>query len=189
MISPQHPSAPGWPRSASTVSVLNLDLVRKYASAAPRYTSFPPATQFHTDVTAVDLDAALQADNEDAARPLSLYVHLPFCASLCWYCGCNTIITQRRGAAEEYLDLLEHEVALMARRVRPDRLVTQVHLGGGTPTYLSPEQLARLFGLLRRYFSFARDAEISVELDPRRTTAAQIEVLAQWGMNRASLGI
>ncbi len=168
---------------------LDLDLIRKYAVPGPRYTSYPPATRFGSDFAALDLSRSLAEDNASGAGPLSLYVHLPFCASRCWYCGCHTIITRRQGVADGYLDDLEREIALTAQQIDRSRPVAQLHLGGGTPTFLTPEQLARLARMLRETFVFAPDAEIGVEIDPRCLDRGQIESLRAMGMNRASLGV
>ena len=167
---------------------LDLDLIRKYAIPGPRYTSYPPATRFHEGFDAEEGARSLAEDNLAAAGPLSLYFHLPFCESRCWYCGCHTIITRRKEAADRYLDDLELEMRIVADRVDPFRRVTQLHLGGGTPTFLSAEQLSRLRDLVRTYFVFDPEAEISAEIDPRRLTADQVEALRSFGLNRASLG-
>jgi oxygen-independent coproporphyrinogen-3 oxidase len=190
MISPQDLTASlGISPAGPAAAPLDLDLIRRYSGPAPRYTSYPPATQFHPDVAALDLNARLAEDNTLEAGPLSLYVHLPFCESLCWYCGCNTVITRRHGAADGYLDLLSRELDLTVARMRPGRSVVQLHLGGGTPTFLSPEQLRRLTRLLRARFVFAEDAEISVEVDPRRLSEEHVAALQDLGVNRASLGV
>src|SRR5579863_1581827 len=130
--------------SAALPARLDLDLIRKYSVAGPRYTSYPPATRFTTDAALEQAEKAIAADNRAGAGPLSLYFHLPFCVSLCWYCGCNTVITRRRDAAREYLVDLAREVSLMVPRIDSRRPVTQIHLGGGTPTFFPPEELARL---------------------------------------------
>ena len=168
---------------------LDLDLIRKYSVAGPRYTSYPPATRFVTDLAPAAIDAAIAADNRPGAGPLSLYFHLPFCESLCWYCGCNTIITRRRSAAAEYLEDLRREAALTAPRIAPGRQVTQIHFGGGTPTFFPPEVLARLGLLIAENFTVDPKAEFGVEIDPRRLTAAHVEALRAMGVNRASLGV
>ncbi len=178
------PSDTGTPTGSPTHGLLT-----KYSLAAPRYTSYPPATLFHSEHTLLNLDEALAADNAPGAGPISLYFHLPFCETRCWYCGCNTVITRRRGAADEYLDLLEQEIAITCRTLDPRRPVTQLHLGGGTPTFLTPEQLRRLNRLVREHFHFADDAEISAELDPRRLTENHVAALREIGVWRASLGI
>ncbi|WP_404425173.1 oxygen-independent coproporphyrinogen III oxidase [Nibricoccus sp. IMCC34717] len=166
---------------------LNLDLIRKYSIAGPRYTSYPPATVFSPDLASVDVDGALR---EDAAKggPISIYFHLPFCETRCWYCGCNTVITRRRGAADEYLDDLAREIEL-SRPLVAGRPVTQLHLGGGTPTFLTPEQLDRLTTMVKGTFTIAPEAEISVELDPRRLTREHVLALGRLGARRASIGV
>jgi oxygen-independent coproporphyrinogen-3 oxidase len=123
---------------------LDLALIRKYSVAGPRYTSYPPATRFTPGIGRERYDAAIAEDNRPGAGPLSLYFHLPFCESLCWYCGCNTVITRRRGSAREYMDDLAREVSMTAERIDAERPVTQIHLGGGTPTFFPPEDLAVL---------------------------------------------
>lgn len=166
---------------------LDLEMIRKYAIAGPRYTSYPPATRFTEDLPAADLERAIADDN--AAGPISLYFHLPFCESQCWYCGCNTIITLRQQAACDYLDLLAREVAQMASRLDRRRPVAQVHFGGGTPTFFPPDQLRRLGALIRKHFTLAADCEFSVEIDPRRLSEDHVRALAEIGANRASLGV
>ncbi len=168
---------------------LDLDLIRKYSVAGPRYTSYPPATRFLPDIAIERLEEAIAADNRAVAEPLSLYFHLPFCESLCWYCGCNTVITRRRGAASEYLDDLIREVALTKSRINARRPVVQIHLGGGTPTFFPPAQLARLGLMIYENFNVHPDCEFSVEIDPRRLTEEHVEALRLIGVNRASIGV
>lgn len=168
---------------------VDLELVRRYDVPAPRYTSYPTAPHFREDTPAADLLAHVDAANADGAAPLSLYVHLPFCESLCWFCGCTTVITTDHARASRYLDLLEAEMDLAVQRLHPARRVVQVHYGGGSPTFLRPEELARLGRALRARFRIAGDAEMGVEIDPRRLSAAQIDALADAGFTRASLGV
>lgn len=169
---------------------LDLDLIRKYSIPGPRYTSYPPATKFTADVAALDFDAALADDNRSPDRPLSLYFHLPFCESRCWFCGCNTVITRRRDSAGEYLDDLEREMRLTAARVDRRRPVNQIHFGGGTPTFFPPDELRRLGALIAELFpNRAPDCEFSVEVDPRRLTEDHVRALSEIGANRASLGV
>ncbi len=175
------------PKSAS--ASLDLELIRKYAIQAPRYTSYPPATQFVEDLQKVDYERAYRDDNQVPSGPLSLYFHLPFCETRCWYCGCNTVITKRHDAAAEYLDDLTAEVKLVASRAERSRPVTQVHLGGGTPTFLPPDQLRRLGQLFHEHFSISKTCEISAELDPRRLKHEHIVALREIGATRASLGV
>ena len=171
-------------------AALDLDLIRKYSIPGPRYTSYPPATKFTTDVGSLRLDEAIAADNRDGSRPLSLYFHLPFCESRCWFCGCNTVITLRRDAAGEYLGDVEREMRLMAARVDRTRPVTQIHLGGGTPTFFPPDELRRLGTLIAELFpNRAPDCEFGVEVDPRRLTEDHVRALREIGANRASLGV
>jgi len=181
----QHPST----------TALNMDLVRKYSQvAAPRYTSYPPATKFTDNMADVRFEDAIRDDDSAsragaAPRPLSIYFHLPFCESRCWYCGCTTVITQTRGLADAYLDDLAREMKLVARLLDPKRRVGQLHLGGGTPTFLSPAQLRRLNELVRAHFTCAPDAEVSVEIDPRKFTREHVLALRELGATRASLGV
>lgn len=168
---------------------LDLDLIRKYAIPGPRYTSYPPANKFHDRLADLNLDEVIAADNADPSRPLSLYFHLPFCQSRCWYCGCTTIITRRHDWAATYLAELKKEIALVASRLDLRRPVEQLHFGGGTPTFFSADLLQELGDVLHQTFRFAPDAELSIEIDPRVVSAEQVKVLAEVGINRASLGI
>lgn len=178
------------PEMPTLPAALDLDLIRKYSIPGPRYTSYPPATKFTTDLSALDLDPALADDNRSGTEPLSLYFHLPFCESRCWFCGCNTVITRRRASAGEYLDGLEREMRLTAARMNPKRPVTQIHLGGGTPTFFPPDELKRLGALIAELFpNRAADCEFGVEVDPRRLTAEHVRALRDIGANRASLGV
>src|SRR5882724_4268960 len=126
---------------------LDLELIRKYTINAPRYTSYPPATRFNENLDSLNFESAVEEDNRLSTRPLSLYAHLPFCETRCWYCGCTTVITRNRGAADLYLDDLEREIELYCQQIDPNRNVVQLHLGGGTPTFLTPSQLRRLTDL------------------------------------------
>ena len=179
------------PTDAATVSPLEpaLELVRKYDVPGPRYTSYPTAPHFSDSFDRAALRREIADDNSDPTRPLSLYVHLPFCETLCWYCGCNTVITRKHEAATDYVDLLIKEIALVAAQLNRARPVTQLHFGGGTPTFLPPDQVARLGRALHQHFRFAPDAEISVEIDPRRLTREHVQAFRDLGCNRASLGV
>jgi len=168
---------------------LDLDLIRKYSIPGPRYTSYPPATQFVSDHASQGLEQALEEDNRSSERPVSLYFHLPFCETRCWFCGCNTVITARREASAEYLVDLEREVELTAARMNLARPVTQVHLGGGTPTFLQPDELRRLGAIIRKHFRLASDCEFGVEVDPRRLSQDHVRALREIGANRGSLGV
>ncbi|MYM88782.1 oxygen-independent coproporphyrinogen III oxidase [Rugamonas sp. FT82W] len=164
-------------------------LVRKLNQMGPRYTSYPTADRFGGGFGAEQYRAAVAS--VDPAVPMSLYVHIPFCASLCYYCGCNKIITQDKEKAVEYLDYLYREIALQAGLLSGHRRVDQLHFGGGTPTYLSDEQMGDLLANLRGHFDFAPDeeGEFSIEVDPRTVTPARIATLRRQGFNRVSLGI
>jgi len=164
-------------------------LVRKLNQMGPRYTSYPTADRFGGGFGAEQYRAAVAS--VDPAVPMSLYVHIPFCASLCYYCGCNKIITQDKEKAVEYLDYLYREIALQAGLLSGHRRVDQLHFGGGTPTYLSDEQMSELLANLRGHFEFAPDeeGEFSIEVDPRTVTPARIATLRRHGFNRVSLGI
>ena len=167
-------------------------LLRRYDRPGPRYTSYPTAPQFSKDFGQDALRTAVAASNGDPIpRRLSLYVHVPFCMSPCFYCGCNRIITRDLARGETYLVRLYREIALMAELFDRDREVIQLHLGGGTPNFLSPAQLADLVDTLRSHFRFsdspARD--LSIELDPRYTNARDVLALGRIGFNRASFGV
>lgn len=162
-----------------------LGLIRKYDQPGPRYTSYPPANHFSPEV---DREALVQASAQGDG-PLSLYLHIPFCESLCWFCGCHTFTTLNRDKAQHYLDDLFAEIRQTATRLRPGRAVVQIHLGGGTPNFLMPAQIRSLARVLRDHFDVANDAEISAELDPRILTEAHVDALRELGLNRASFGV
>lgn len=166
-----------------------LELVRKYNIPGPRYTSYPTAPQFSEAIDRAALLEEVALDNRDSASPLSLYFHLPFCETLCWYCGCTTVITKRLSSAGEYVGWLEKELALTAPLFNSARPVTQLHFGGGTPTFLPPAEIDRLAAAIHRHFQFAPDSENSVEIDPRRLTKEHVEAFRRLGCNRASLGV
>ncbi len=166
-----------------------FELVRKYNIPGPRYTSYPTAPQFSEAIDRAVLIDEIAVDNQDDKAPLSLYFHLPFCESLCWYCGCTTVITRRRASAGEYVSCLEKELAFTAPLLNSARPVTQLHFGGGTPTFLPPAEIDRLAAAIHRHFRFSADSENSVEIDPRRLTKAHVEAFRRLGCNRASLGV
>ncbi|MCX8090514.1 MAG: oxygen-independent coproporphyrinogen III oxidase [Verrucomicrobiae bacterium] len=167
---------------------VNLDLVRKYNVPGPRYTSYPPANRF-TDTLSWDALAARIEANNRAPRDLSLYFHIPFCETLCWFCGCTTVITLNHDKGRDYVERLGREVALMAPRLNPERRVVQLHLGGGSPTFLRPDEIRRLGEIIHRHFTFAPDIEAGVEVDPRRLTREHLVALREIGFNRASMGV
>ena len=168
----------------------DIELIQRYGGEGPRYTSYPTAPQFSEAFNGADYCAAISESNRlPIPADLSLYVHVPFCANPCFYCGCNRVITRSQTAGDEFLAGLERELALVAPRFDEDRLVRQLHLGGGTPTFLDVGQLERLTGLLRRHFSFHPDAEMGLEIDPRSIDAKGIAALARIGYNRISVGV
>ncbi|MGV8918380.1 MAG: oxygen-independent coproporphyrinogen III oxidase [Pseudomonas sp.] len=166
------------------------DLIRRYDLAGPRYTSYPTAVQFNTRVGAFDLLHALR-DSRKAVRPLSLYVHVPFCANICYYCGCNKVITKDRGRAQPYLQRLEQEIKMIACHLNPHQIVEQLHLGGGTPTFLSHTELRQLMAQVRKHFSLLDDdsGDYSIEIDPREADWSTMGLLRELGFNRVSLGV
>ena len=168
---------------------VDLDLIRKFNVPGPRYTSYPPATHFTEQFDRAEWNTHLQRNNETAERDLSLYYHLPFCESLCWFCGCTTVITTQQDKSRVYLDYLAKEMDRMAAKIHPDRQVAQLHLGGGTPTFLTADEILRLGKMVRSHFKIRPDLEAGVEVDPRRLTEEKVQALAQAGFNRASMGV
>ncbi|MDR9825696.1 oxygen-independent coproporphyrinogen III oxidase [Vibrio sp.] len=157
----------------------------KYNYSGPRYTSYPTALEFHEMFTVSDFDMACTQYPE---RPLSLYIHIPFCHKLCYYCGCNKVITRHSHKADEYLDMLELEIRTRASLLQ-NRKVTQLHFGGGTPTFLSKAQISRVMAILHGEFSFDDKAEISIEVDPREIELNVLDHLRSEGFNRLSIGV
>lgn len=172
--------------------VLNPELLRRYDVAGPRYTSYPTADRFVEAFGEADYLQALEQRRDGVgakAYPLSLYVHIPFCESLCYYCACNKIITKHHERGAEYLRYLEREVDLNIAHLGQGQVVSQLHLGGGSPTFLSDDELAQLMSMLRRNFQFAPGGEYSVEIDPRTVTRERLAALAEQGFNRLSFGV
>src|SRR5262245_58926829 len=167
---------------------VDLDLVRKYNMAGPRYTSHPPATKFTDQITWPQLAEELIANNREG-RDLSLYFHIPFCQSLCWYCGCNTVITKDKGQSPIYLDYLAKQLDQMGAILNPARKVVQLHFGGGTPTFLSPDEILWLGQQIHSRFKIDPKMEAGVEIDPRRLTRTHLRALRSIGFNRASVGV
>ena len=170
----------------------DADLLRRYDRPGPRYTSYPTAPQFSGQFSETNLLEVIKRSNEDPIpRPLSIYVHVPFCASPCFYCGCNRIITRDEKRGEKYLEDLRKEVAMVAPLFESDREVMQLHFGGGTPNFLSPAQLGEFMQFLWQHFHFSQseNRDISIEIDPRCVKPDDIAALASMGFNRASLGV
>ncbi|SMO47972.1 oxygen-independent coproporphyrinogen III oxidase [Fodinibius sediminis] len=169
---------------------IDLNLIKKYNIQGPRYTSYPTAVQFgEADDGEVEALHRYLRDRNQRPRPVSLYFHIPFCFSLCWYCGCTKIITKDQDRGDAYLDYLEKEMDLIADMLYPDSPVTQIHFGGGTPTFLKPRQLRRLGAAIASRFRLTPSTEFGVEIDPRRCTRDHITALSEIGCNRASLGV
>lgn len=169
---------------------LDRGLIAKYDRPGPRYTSYPTAPQFEAGFSSAAYAALLNQSRKRGDRPLSLYVHVPFCTTRCLFCGCNVTISRDRTWGKRYLPLLAREMEMASALLGEDRReVVQVHWGGGTPTFLPPEDLTELMGLIRRNFRLAPDCEIGVEVDPRECTPEQLDALAAAGVNRVSLGV
>jgi oxygen-independent coproporphyrinogen III oxidase len=164
------------------------EFLAKYNRPGPRYTSYPTAPVWDEKFRQPDLQEFYRS-SDSARTPVSLYMHLPFCESLCLFCACNVVIQKDKQIAVPYLDSLKREIAHVSGFVSREREVVQFHWGGGTPTYLNPAQLEDLFGYTRERFTFARPAEIGIEVDPRVTTRAHLETLRKLGFNRLSMGI
>ena len=168
---------------------ITADLLARYDRPGPRYTSYPTAVEFADGFTTADYETRLAAADALGDAPLSLYVHLPFCEERCLFCGCHVIVTKHREMAAPYLEMLKRETALLASRLPHRRRIAQLHLGGGTPTYYTPAQLTDLLTPLLREFRPMPGAELALEADPRVTTAAHVDALADLGFNRISLGV
>jgi oxygen-independent coproporphyrinogen III oxidase len=167
---------------------VSQEFLTKYNKPGPRYTSYPTAPVWNDAFGPDDLERVHERADRQGA-PVSLYMHLPFCESLCLFCACNVIIQKDKSAAAPYLDVLKRELGRVSQSVSRERPVVQFHWGGGTPTYLTPAQIEDLFGAARESFTFAPDAEIGIEVDPRVTSVAHLETLRKLGFNRLSMGI
>lgn len=170
--------------------VFDLELIKRYDKSGPRYTSYPTAVQFHEGFGEAEYRRIAQGTNA-SGRPLSLYFHIPFCDTVCFYCGCNKVATKDRGLAQPYLDRVYREMALQAELFDTTRKVDQLHWGGGTPTFISHEQMTGLMAQTRKYFTLHDDdtGEYSIEIDPREVSAETVALLRRLGFNRMSLGV
>lgn len=174
------------------MSLVTPDLLRRYDVPGPRYTSYPTADRFVEAFRADDYIVALKQRkvlSATAVQPLSLYVHVPFCESLCYYCACNKIITKHHERAAIYLEYLERELDLHVQHLGRGQVVSQLHFGGGSPTFLSDEELARLMQTLRQRFELDPAGEFSIEVDPRTVTVQRLQALWDMGFNRLSFGV
>lgn len=168
--------------------IVSRQLIQKYDTAGPRYTSYPTALEFHENFTEQTFLHHVELSNQRGG-PLSLYFHLPFCDTVCFYCACNKIITKNRDHAAPYLENIYKELALKAALIDRNRAVTQLHWGGGTPTFISEQQMQDLMQETHRLFHIEDDADISIEIDPREANAKTIALLKKIGFNRISLGV
>ena len=168
----------------------NPDVISHYDLAGPRYTSYPTAPQFSDTFSTADLAAAVDRSNA-SQRPLSLYFHIPFCDTLCFYCGCNKVVTHNKSRAEPYLQRVEKEMAMQAQWFDTERRVKQLHWGGGTPTFISDEEMTWLMAATRRYFKLADDdsGEYAIEIHPGCVSASTMDHLRKLGFNRVSMGV
>ena len=174
------------------MSVVSTDLLRRFDLNGPRYTSYPTADRFVEAFTAEEYIQSLEQRQTVAAAmalPLSLYVHIPFCESLCYYCACNKIVTKHHDKATAYLRYLSREVDLHMAHLGAGQTVSQLHLGGGTPTFLSDDELRGLMSMLRRSFNLVPGGEYAIEVDPRTVDAGRLALLAELGFNRLSFGV
>jgi oxygen-independent coproporphyrinogen-3 oxidase len=166
-----------------------VDLLRKYDRPGPRYTSYPTAPMWNDSVDSQVYRTLLEEASKNSDTPLAVYCHIPFCRKRCYYCGCNTCIAVRRDPIDKYLSSMEREIAAVARLLDKRRRVSQLHLGGGTPTFLGVDGLTKLMRMLSDRFPTVEDAEVSIEVDPRETSADDIPELQRLGFNRVSLGV
>lgn len=166
----------------------DIDLIKRYDKSGPRYTSYPTAVQFHDGFT---LDHYQQARESSDHGPMSLYVHIPFCSHVCYYCACNKVITKRKEKAQPYLDRLYKEMELRSSGYDKNRPIEQLHWGGGTPTFITHEQMTELMGKMREHFNLldTEDRDYSIEIDPRELREGTLAHLKSLGFNRVSLGV
>ncbi|MEW6563455.1 MAG: oxygen-independent coproporphyrinogen III oxidase [Pseudomonadota bacterium] len=170
--------------------VVDLDLIRRLDKNGPRYTSYPTADRFDKTFTAATYaEWVSKSSAEGANRPLSLYVHIPFCNTLCFYCACNKIITKDRSKSAQYIQYVIKELGMQAALLGGERRVEQLHFGGGTPTFLSDDEMRTLMGAIRQHFTLVQDGEYSIEIDPRKVQDETIALLGELGFNRISIGV
>ncbi len=169
---------------------IDIDLVKKYDRPGPRYTSYPPAPHFNEEFTPKKYLAEIKKTNESDNPPdLSLYFHIPFCDTLCYFCGCNMIVTRNRPRIREYIEYVKKEIDLLSGYLKPGRKVSQLHWGGGTPTHLNPEEITELVSYIKDKFEFNPNSENGCEIDPRELTREHLVALREGGFNRISMGV
>ena len=170
--------------------VVDLELIRRLDKNGPRYTSYPTADRFAADFNAASYRQwVAKRAAEGGARPLSLYIHIPFCNTLCFYCACNKIITKDRSQSAEYVRYLIKEMAMQAQLLGPGQVVEQLHFGGGTPTFMSDDEIRQVMAAIRQNFRLVDDGEYSIEIDPRKVSDETIALLGREGFNRISIGV
>jgi oxygen-independent coproporphyrinogen-3 oxidase len=168
---------------------IDFDVLKRFNQQGPRYTSYPTAPVFSSEFTAENYKQEIIDTNKDSDRPLSLYFHFPFCAKLCYFCGCNMRVTHDRKLITQYNDYIKREIDIIAPLVSRDRRVVQMHWGGGTPSYLLPDEIREVGGYIKDRFNFDPQIEASVEIDPRNMVRDHIEAFAEVGFNRTSFGV
>jgi len=173
----------------SLTESVTTELLQKYDRPGPRYTSYPTAIEFNENFGAAQYLDRLEIAAKSPEKPLSLYIHLPFCHDRCTFCGCNVIITKKTEVSEQYLDTLMREIPLVAERLGDRNQVVQYHWGGGTPSYQTIPQMQALDRVVREHFKFTDDAEVAIEVDPRVTSVEQLAALREMGFNRLSMGV
>ncbi len=169
---------------------IDVNLIKKYDKPGPRYTSYPTAPQFNEAFTHKDfLDEIVRTNRGRNLPELSLYYHLPFCDTLCYFCGCNMIVTHNRDRIKKYVEYLKREIDLISAHIAPGRKTAQIHWGGGTPTHLNPDEIFDLISHIKRRFDFKEDVEAGCEIDPRELTRDHLSALKSGGFNRISMGV
>lgn len=174
---------------ANPYTDVDLDLLKSFDKPGPRYTSYPPAPLFTNEYDDRRFEIDLITNNDENTSPISLYLHIPFCDTLCYFCGCTSVVTSKREPIQRYLEHLKKEIDRASHYISKKRPVVQMHWGGGTPSYLEPDEIRDLSNFLRQRFQFAADAEISVEIDPRGLTYDHMKAFRESGVNRISLGV
>jgi oxygen-independent coproporphyrinogen III oxidase len=169
---------------------IDFEVLKRFNRPGPRYTSYPTAPVFTPEFSAEEFRSEIIATNSNGATaPLSLYFHFPFCAKLCYFCGCNMRVTHDRAIVRKYLEHLKMEIDMISGMIAPGRRAIQMHWGGGTPTHLDPDEILEIGDYIKQRFEFALDIEASVEIDPRNLTEAHIEALSEVGFKRTSFGV